>query len=69
MPTAAIETGIGHIQQFGDKGRVFADDVPDFFGAGPLIPAQLQHLQGQSRDRGKSFAIFNTLKNLGIHDS
>lgn len=69
MPAAPIKTGIGDIQQFGDKGWIPANDIPNFFGGGSLVPAQLQHLQGQGWNGRKCFTVFYSLKNLGIHNA
>jgi hypothetical protein len=69
MATAPVKTGIGHIQQLGHKGRVFANDVTNSLGGSPLIPTQLEDLQRQRGNRRESLAIFYTLQNLGIHYS
>ena len=69
MSTAPVKTGIRHIQQLGDKGRIFANDVTNALGGRPLIPTQLEDLQGQRGDRREGLAIFYTLQNLGIHYS
>ena len=69
MATAPVKTGIGHIQQFGDKGWIFANDVTNTLGGSSLIPTQLEDLQRLRGNRRKGLAIFYTLQNLVIHYS
>jgi hypothetical protein len=69
MPTSSIKTGIGDVQELRHKRRVFTDNLTNLVRIRLVLPAHLQNLQRQSRDRWKCFTIFNALKYLRIHAS